>query len=147
MDKFERLSQQAQRTIACAQREAKRRNHQYVGSEHLLLGVVNVGGFAADVLAAFGVDFQQLSGEVDKLVNNGLDPVTTVPPLTPRGRVVIGYAHDEALHLNDREIDIDHILLGLLREWDGTGGQVMQRCGLDPSSVREAIHNRRGEKA
>jgi len=115
---FERFTDRANKVMALANQEAQRLGHEYIGTEHILLGLVNEGsGIGASVLKNVDVNLDKLRLEVEKLVKRG--PGTSVAgklPLTPRGKKVIEYAIIEARKLDHDHIDSEHLLLGLLRE-------------------------------
>ncbi|MGQ9503336.1 MAG: ATP-dependent Clp protease ATP-binding subunit [Thermogutta sp.] len=126
-----------------ANQEAQRFNHEYVGTEHILLGLIKEGsGVAANVLRNLEVDLKKIRLEVEKLVQTGPDMVTMGRlPLTPRARKVIEYATEEARNLNHNYIGTEHLLLGLLREQEGVAAQVLMNLGLKLEEVREEVLN------
>ncbi|HOP76985.1 MAG: ATP-dependent Clp protease ATP-binding subunit [Thermogutta sp.] len=126
-----------------ANQEAQRFNHEYVGTEHILLGLIKEGsGVAANVLRNLDVDLKKIRLEVEKLVQTGPDMVTMGRlPLTPRARKVIEYATEEARNLNHNYIGTEHLLLGLLREQEGVAAQVLMNLGLKLEEVREEVLN------
>ena len=121
---FERLTDRARKVMALANQEAQRFNHEYIGTEHILLGLVKEGsGVAANVLKNLDVDLRKIRLEVEKLVQSGPEMVTMGKlPQTPRAKKVLEYAIEEARNLNHNYVGTEHLLLGLLREQDGVAG-------------------------
>jgi len=129
--------------MALANQEAQRFNHEYIGTEHILLGLVKEGsGVGANVLKNLDVDLRKVRLEVEKLVKRGPDMVTMGKlPQTPRAKKVIEYAIEEARNLNHNYVGTEHLLLGLLREQDGVAAQVLMNLGLKLEDVREEVLN------
>jgi ATP-dependent Clp protease ATP-binding subunit ClpC len=127
--------------MALANQEAQRFNHEYVGTEHLLLGLVKEGtGVAANCLKNLGVDLKKIRMEVEKIVKSGPQMVTMGKlPQTPRAKKVIEYAIEEARLLGHNYVGTEHLLLGLLREQDGVAAQVLMNLGLRLEDVREEV--------
>jgi ATP-dependent Clp protease ATP-binding subunit ClpC len=140
---FERFTDRARKIMALANQEAQRFNHEYIGTEHILLGLVKEGsGVGANVLKNLDVDIKKLRLEVEKLVKSGPDMVTMGKlPHTPRAKKVIEYAIEEARSLNHNYIGTEHILLGLLRETEGIAAQVLMNIGLKLEDVRQEVLN------
>ncbi|MEO0512256.1 MAG: ATP-dependent Clp protease ATP-binding subunit [Planctomycetota bacterium] len=140
---FERFTDRARKVMALANQEAQRFNHEYIGTEHILLGLVKEGsGVGANVLKALGVDLRKVRLEVEKLVRAGPEMVTMGKlPQTPRAKKVIEYAIEEARNLNHNYVGTEHLLLGLLREHDGVAAQVLRNLGLKLEEVREEVLN------
>ncbi|MCA9294220.1 MAG: ATP-dependent Clp protease ATP-binding subunit [Phycisphaerales bacterium] len=140
---FERFTDRARKVMALANQEAQRFNHEYIGTEHILLGLVKEGsGVGANVLKSLGVDLRKVRLEVEKLVHSGPDMVTMGKlPQTPRAKKVIEYAIEEARNLNHNYVGTEHLLLGLLREHDGVAAQVLMNLGLKLEEVREEVLN------
>ena len=140
---FERLTDRARKVMALANQEAQRFNHEYIGTEHILLGLVKEGsGVGANVLKNLDVDLRKVRLEVEKLVKSGPDMVTMGKlPQTPRAKKVIEYAIEEARSLNHNYVGTEHLLLGLLREQDGVAAQVLMNLGLKLEEVREEVLN------
>lgn len=140
---FERLTDRARKVMALANQEAQRFNHEYIGTEHILLGLVKEGsGVGANVLKNLGIDLRKVRLEVEKLVKSGPDMVTMGKlPQTPRAKKVIEYAIEEARSLNHNYVGTEHLLLGLLREQDGVAAQVLMNLGLKLEEVREEVLN------
>jgi ATP-dependent Clp protease ATP-binding subunit ClpC len=140
---FERFTDRARKVMALANQEAQRFNHEYIGTEHILLGLVKEGsGVGANVLKNLSVDLRKVRLEVEKLVHSGPDMVTMGKlPQTPRAKKVIEYAIEEARNLNHNYVGTEHLLLGLLREHDGVAAQVLMNLGLKLEEVREEVLN------
>jgi ATP-dependent Clp protease ATP-binding subunit ClpC len=140
---FERFTDRARKVMALANQEAQRFNHDVIGTEHILLGLVKEGsGVGATVLKNFDVDIKKLRLEVEKHVKSGPDMVTMGKlPQSPRAKKVIEYAIEEARALNHNYVGTEHILLGLLRESEGIAAQVLLSLGLKLEDVRQEILN------
>jgi ATP-dependent Clp protease ATP-binding subunit ClpC len=140
---FERLTDRARKVMALANQEAQRFNHEYIGTEHILLGLVKEGsGVGANVLKNLSIDLRKVRLEVEKLVKSGPEMVTMGKlPQTPRAKKVIEYAIEEARNLNHNYVGTEHLLLGLLREQDGVAAQVLLNLGLKLEEVREEVLN------
>ena len=140
---FERLTDRARKVMALANQEAQRFNHEYIGTEHILLGLVKEGsGVGANVLKNLDIDLRKVRLEVEKLVKSGPEMVTMGKlPQTPRAKKVIEYAIEEARNLNHNYVGTEHLLLGLLREHDGVAAQVLMNLGLKLEEVRDEVLN------
>jgi ATP-dependent Clp protease ATP-binding subunit ClpC len=140
---YERFTDRARKVMQLANQEAQRFNHEYIGTEHILLGLVKEGsGVAANVLKNLDVDLRKIRLEVEKLVQSGPDMVTMGKlPQTPRAKKVIEYAIEEARNLNHNYVGTEHLLLGLLREEEGVAAQVLRNLGLKLEDVREEVLN------
>ena len=140
---FERFTDRARKVMALANQEAQRFNHEYIGTEHILLGLVKEGsGVGANVLKNLDVDLRKVRLEVEKLVKSGPEMVTMGKlPQTPRAKKVIEFAIEEARNLNHNYVGTEHLLLGLLREHDGVAAQVLMNLGLKLEEVREEVLN------
>ncbi|MGD0785366.1 MAG: ATP-dependent Clp protease ATP-binding subunit [Sedimentisphaerales bacterium] len=140
---FERFTDRARKVMALANQEAQRFNHEYIGTEHILLGLVKEGsGVGANVLKNLDVDIKKLRLEVEKLVKSGPDMVSMGKlPHTPRAKKVIEFAIEEARSLNHNYIGTEHLLLGLLRETEGVAAQVLMNLGLKLEDVRQEVLN------
>jgi len=138
---FNRFTERARKVILLAKEEAKRFNHDYIGTEHILLGLIREGeGVAAAVLENLGLDSEKIRLEVEKLVQPG--PSTVISgdiPFTPKAKKVIELAMDEARNLGHNYIGTEHLLLGLIREGEGVASQVLVNLGLDLNKVREEV--------
>ena len=141
MNMFNRFTERARKVILLAKEEAKRFNHDYIGTEHILLGLIREGeGVAAAVLQNLGLSSDQIRLEVEKLVQLG--PSTIVSgdiPFTPKAKKVIELAMDEARNLGHNYIGTEHLLLGLIREGEGIAAQVLVNLGLDLGKVRQEV--------
>ncbi len=131
---MENFTPRAQRVLHLARKEAEQFNHNYVGTEHILLGLVALGsGVAVSALQSLGVDLQGLRMEVEKAVGTGTDTKTAGNiPFTPRAKKVLALATSEARSLNHSYVGTEHILLGLLREGEGIAARVLENMG-DPA--------------
>jgi len=140
---YERFTDRARKVMQLANQEAQRFNHEYVGTEHLLLGLVKEGsGVAANVLKNLDVDLRKIRVEVEKIVQAGPDIVAMGKlPQTPRAKKVIEYAIEEARNLNHNYVGTEHLLLGLLREQEGVAAQVLMNLNLKLEEVREEVLN------
>jgi thiamine-phosphate diphosphorylase len=140
---YERFTDRARKIMQLANQEAQRFNHEYIGTEHILLGLIKEGsGVGANVLKNLDVDLRKVRMEVEKLVQSGPDKVTTGKlPQTPRAKKVIEYSMEEARNLNHNYVGTEHILLGLLREQEGVAAQVLVNLGLKLEGVREEVLN------
>lgn len=140
---FERFTDRARKVMQLANQEAQRFNHEYIGTEHILLGLVKEGsGVAANVLKNLDVDLRKIRLEVEKIVQTGPDMVTMGKlPQTPRAKKVIEFAMDEAKNLNHNYVGTEHLLLGLLREHEGVAAQVLMNLSLKLEEVRDEVLN------
>ena len=140
---YERFTDRARKVMQLANQEAQRFNHEYVGTEHVLLGLIKEGsGVAANVLKNLNVDLRKIRLEIEKIVQTGPDMVTMGKlPQTPRAKKVIEYSIEEARNLNHNYVGTEHLLLGLLREQEGIAAQVMMNLGLKLEEVREEVLN------
>ncbi|HMC67048.1 MAG TPA: Clp protease N-terminal domain-containing protein, partial [Gemmataceae bacterium] len=128
---YERFTDRARDVMQLANREAHSFNHEYIATEHILLGLVREGsGVAAQVLKGLNIDLQKIRLEVEKIVQSGPDMVTMGRlPQTPRAKKVIEYAIEEAQSLHHDYVGTEHLLLGLLREDEGVASQVLMNLG------------------
>ena len=140
---YERFTDRARKVMQLANQEAQRFNHEYIGTEHILLGLVKEGsGVAANVLKNLDIDLRRIRLEVEKIVQAGPDMVTMGKlPQTPRAKKVIEYSIEEARNLNHNYVGTEHLLLGLLREQEGVAAQVLINLGLKLEDVREEVLN------
>jgi ATP-dependent Clp protease ATP-binding subunit ClpA len=142
---YERFTDRARKVMQLANQEAQQINHEYIGTEHILLGVVAEGsGVAANVLKNLNIDLQRIRRELEKIVQHGPGGEQGVKgrlPHTPRARKVIDYAVEEARGLNHNYVGTEHLLLGLLREQEGVAAQVLMNLGLSLENAREEILN------
>lgn len=138
---FERFTERARKVMALANQEAQRYNHEYVGTEHILLGLIRDGrGVGANVLRTLNVNLTTVCLEIEKLVKPGPEPVTLGKlPQTPKAMRVLEYAVDEARKINHNYVGTEHLLLGLLREVDGVAAQVLMNMGVDLNKARAGV--------
>src|SRR4051812_36211703 len=146
---YERFTDRARKVMQLANQEAQRFNHEYIGTEHILLGLVKEGsGVAANVLKNLDIDLRKIRLEVEKIVQTGPDMVTMGKlPQTPRAKKVIEYSIEEARNLNHNYVGTEHLLLGLLREQEGVAAQVLMNLGLKLEDVREEVLNLLGHNS
>ena len=130
---FERFTDRARKVMALANQEAQQLNHEYIGTEHILLGLIKEGsGVAANALKGLKVDLQKARAEVEKLIRSGRDKVAAGKlPQTPRAKKVVEYAILEARNLNHNYVGTEHLLLGLVREHDGVAAQALMNMGFE----------------
>jgi Clp amino terminal domain, pathogenicity island component len=136
-DRFDKFTERARKVLSLAQEEAQRFNHNYIGTEHLLLGLVREGdGVAAKVLSNLGVELNKVRSAVEHIIGRGDRIVLGDIGLTPRAKKVIELAVDEARRLNHHYIGTEHLLLGLVREGEGIAAGVLESLGLNLEKVR-----------
>jgi ATP-dependent Clp protease ATP-binding subunit ClpA len=140
-DALKNFTPRSQQVLALARKEADRFNHSFVGTEHLLLGLISLGqGVACQVLLKMGLDLENVRLEIEKQVGQGPDQKQSWPiPYTPRVKRVLALAANEARALNHTCVGTEHILLGLLREGDGVAGRVLNNLGVDIEATRNEI--------
>ncbi len=137
---FERFTDRARRVIVLAQEEARGLKHNYIGTEHLLLGLIHEGdGVAAKSLEIAGVGLDEARATVIELIGEGEKPVEGHIPFTPRAKRVFELSFREALQLGHNYIGTEHLLLGLLKEGDGVAAQVLHKMNIDTNSIRKAV--------
>jgi len=137
---FERFTDRARRVVVFAQEEARMLDHNYIGTEHLLLGLIQEGeGVAARALDAMGISLEDARRDVEEIIGKGQDVPIGHIPFTPRAKKVLELALREALQLGHNYIGTEHILLGLVREGEGVAAQVLQKRGADLARVRETV--------
>jgi ATP-dependent Clp protease ATP-binding subunit ClpA len=138
---FERLTDRARRVMALANQQAERHNHEYVGTEHVLLGFVQEGsGIGANVLKKIGIDLRRVRLEVEKIIKIGPEMVAMRKlPQSPQTKKVIEYAIEEARSLGHNHVGTEHLLLGLLRVSEGVAADVLTRLGTSTEQVRQAL--------
>ncbi|RAV34967.1 ATP-dependent Clp protease ATP-binding subunit [Corynebacterium heidelbergense] len=137
---FERFTDRARRVVVLAQEEARALNHNYIGTEHVLLGLIQEGeGVAAKALESMGISLEAVRTEVKEIIGQGGHPPTGYIPFTPRAKKVLELALREALQLGHKYIGTEHILLGLIREGEGVAAQVLVKLGADLSRVRQQV--------
>ena len=139
--RFEKFSERARRVLSLAQEEAQRFNHNYIGTEHILLGLVReTEGVAARVLSGLGVDLSKVRSAVEFIIGRGEKPAQGEIGLTPRAKKVVELAVDEARRMNHTYIGTEHLLIGLLREGEGVAAGVLESLGVTLEKVRAETH-------
>lgn len=138
---FDKFTNRAKQVIKLAKKEAQRLNHNYLGTEHLLLGLLKLGqGIAVNVLRNLNIDFETVRTEVEKLVGYGPEiQVYGDPALTGKVKKVLEYASEEAASLNHNYVGTEHLLLGLLRQTDGVAAQALENLNVDLKGVRKEV--------
>jgi ATP-dependent Clp protease ATP-binding subunit ClpC len=140
--RFERFSDRARRVLALAQEETHSRNHHYIGTEHILLGLVRESeGVAARVLSGLGVGLGEVRSGVEFIISRGEQPAEGEVGLTPRAKRVVELAVDEARRMNHTHIGTEHLLIGLLREGEGVAAGVLESLGVKLEEVRSETHS------
>src|SRR5579884_1443854 len=139
-DRFEKFTERARHVLALAQEEAQRFRHNYIGTEHLLLGLIREGeGIAARVLRNTGVDLADVRQAVEKIIGRGEHFVVGEIGLTPRAKKVIELAVMEARYLDHHYVGTEHLLLGLIREGEGIAAGVLENLGIKLERVRREV--------
>lgn len=137
---FERFTDRARRVVVLAQDEGRALNHNYIGTEHILLGLIQEGeGVAAKALESMGISLDAVRTEVKEIIGTGGHPPSGYIPFTPRAKKVLELALREALQLGHKYIGTEHLLLGLIREGEGVAAQVLVKLGADLSRVRQQV--------
>jgi len=137
---FDRFTDRARRVIVLAQDEARMLNHNYIGTEHLLLGLIHEGeGVAAKALESLGISLEAVRDQVEEIIGQGQQAPTGHIPFTPRAKKVLELSMREALQINHPYIGTEHILLGLIREGEGVAAQVLIKLGADLNRVRNQV--------
>jgi len=137
---FERFTDRARRVVVLAQEESRMLNHNYIGTEHILLGLIREGeGVAAKALESLGIPLETVRYEVEEIIGQGQSAPTGHIPFTPRAKKVLELSLREALQLGHNYIGTEHILLGLVREGEGVAAQVLQKLGADLERVRQQV--------
>src|SRR6266513_2092932 len=137
---FERFTDRARRVVVLAQEEARMLNHNYIGTEHILLGLIHEGeGVAAKALESLGISLEAVRQQVEEIIGQGQAAPTGHIPFTPRAKKVLELSLREALQLGHNYIGTEHILLGLIREGEGVAAQVLQKLGADLNRVRQTV--------
>jgi len=137
---FERFTDRARRVVVLAQEEARMLDHDYIGTEHLLLGLIHEGdGVAAKALRALDVDLDTLRREVEALVGRGQQAQRGHIPFTPQAKKTLELALRESVHLGHDYIGTEHLLLGLVREGEGPAAQVLEQRGIELNAVRQEV--------
>ena len=137
---FERFTDRARRVVVLAQEEARMLNHNYIGTEHLLLGLVHEGeGIAARALESLGITLNSVREQVQDIIGPGANAPSGHIPFTPRAKKVLELSMREAIQLNHGYIGTEHILLGMVRANEGVANQVLAKLGVEPAAVRQAV--------
>ena len=137
---FERFTDRARRVVVLAQEEARMLNHNYIGTEHILLGLIHEGeGVAAKALEALGISLEAVRSQVEEIIGQGQQAPSGHIPFTPRAKKVLELSLREALQLGHNYIGTEHILLGLIREGEGVAAQVLVKLGADLNRVRTQV--------
>jgi len=137
---FERFTDQAQRVVVAAQDEARKLNHDFIGTEHILLGLTREEqGAAASALQSLGISLEAVRQQVEQIIGRGQQAPSGHIPFTPRAKKVLEFSLRESQQLRHEHIGAEHILLGLIREGEGIAAQVLARLGADLNRVRQVI--------
>ena len=137
---FERFTDRARRVIVLAQEEARMLNHNYIGTEHILLGLIQEGeGVAAKALESMGISLEDVRGEVEAIIGHGTQPHNGHIPFTPRAKKVLELSLREGLQMGHKYIGTEFLLLGLIREGEGVAAQVLTKLGADLPRVRQQV--------
>ena len=141
---FERFTDRARRVVVLAQEEARMLNHNYIGTEHILLGLIHEGeGVAAKALESMGISLTAVRAQVEETIGQGQNPTSGHIPFTPRAKKVLELSLREALQLGHNYIGTEHILLGLMREGEGVAVKILEKLGADLGRVRQQVIPRR----
>ena len=148
---FERFTDRARRVVVLAQEEARMLNHNYIGTEHILLGLIHEGeGVAAKALESLGISLEAVRQQVEEIIGQGQQAPSGHIPFTPRAKKVLELSLRESRQLGHDYIGTEHILLGLIREGEGVAAQVLVKLGADLNRVRQQViqllHGHRGEE-
>ena len=148
---FQRFTDRARRVVVLAQDEARMLNHNFIGTEHILLGLIREGeGVAANALESLGISLDVVRQQVEEIIGQGQEAPSGHIPFTPRAKKVLELSLREALQLGHNYIGTEHILLGLIREGDGVAAQVLVKLGADLDRVRQQViqllHGRAAEE-
>jgi len=148
---FQRFTDRARRVVVLAQEEASRLDHNYIGTEHILLGLIHEGeGVAARALESLGIGLDPVRQQVEEIIGRGQEAPQGHIPFTPRAKKVLELSLRESKQLGHNYIGTEHILLGLIREGDGVAAQVLVRLGADQNRVRQQViqllHGRAAEQ-
>ena len=137
---FERFTDRARRVVVLAQEEARLLNHNYIGTEHILLGLIHEGeGIASQALESLGISLEAVRDQVEEIIGQGSQSPSGHIPFTPRAKKVLELSLREALQLGHNYIGTEHILLGLIREGEGVAAQVLVKLGAELSRVRQQV--------
>ena len=137
---FERFTDRARRVLVLAQEEARLLNHNFIGTEHILLGLIHEGeGVAAKALESLGISLEGVREKVEETIGPAGSSTTGSPPFTPRAKKVLELSLREALQLGHNYIGTEHMLLGLVREGEGVAAQVLTGLGADLNGARDQV--------
>jgi ATP-dependent Clp protease ATP-binding subunit ClpA len=137
---FERFTERARRVVVLAQSEARMLGHSYIGTEHLLLGLIHEGeGVAAKALERLHISLDAVRSQIEEIIGSGTESATGHIPFTPRAKKVLELSLREALKMGHNYIGTEHLLLGLIREGGGVAAQVLSKLGADLETVREQV--------
>src|SRR5690349_17695371 len=138
---FDKFTNRAKQVIKLAKKEAQRLNHNYLGTEHVLLGLMKLGqGIAVNVLKNMSLDYEAVRSEIEKIVGFGPEiQVYGDPALTGKVKKVFEFANEEAANLNHNYVGTEHLLLALLRQTDGVAAQVLENLNVNPKEVRKEV--------
>ncbi len=137
---FERFTDRARRVVVLAQEEARMLNHNYIGTEHILLGLIHEGeGVAAKALESLGISLEAVRQQVEEIIGQGQEAPSGHIPFTPRAKKVLELSLRESRQLGHDYIGTEHILLGLIREGEGVAAQVLVKLGADLNRVRQRV--------
>jgi ATP-dependent Clp protease ATP-binding subunit ClpC len=138
---FERFTDRARRVVVQAQEEAKTLDHNYIGSEHLLLGLTheNIGGVAAKTLESLGIGLEAVRQRVEEIIGRGSQAPSGHIPFTPEAKKALELSLREAVQLGHQYIGTEHLLLGLIREGDSVAGRVLAELGADLDGARQEV--------
>jgi ATP-dependent Clp protease ATP-binding subunit ClpC len=137
---LERFTDRARRVVKLAEEEARRLNHDYIGTEHILLGLIREGdGVAAKALTSLGISLDAVRQQIEEIIGQGQQAPSEAIPFTPRAKKVLELSLRESLQLGHSYIGTEHILLGLIREGDGVAAQVLVKLGADLNRVRHQV--------
>jgi len=135
---FELFTDRARKVVNLAQEEARMLNHNYIGTEHILLGLIHEGeGVAAKALESLGISLEDVHSQVEDIIGQGEQAPSGPIPFTPRGKKVLEMSLRESLRLGHNKVGTEHILLGLISEGEGVAAQVLLKMGLQASDLRE----------
>ena len=137
---FERFTDRARRVVVLAQEEARMLSHNYIGTEHILLGLIHEGeGVAAKALESLGISLEAVRAQVEEIIGQGQQAPSGHIPFTPRAKKVLELSLRESLQLGANYIGTEHILLGLVREGEGVAAEVLRKLGADLNRVRQTV--------
>ncbi len=137
---FERFTDRARRVVVLAQEESRLLMHSYIGTEHILLGLLNEAeGVGGQALVAQGVDLASVREQIVEIIGRGTNAPAGHIPFTPRAKKILEYSLRESLQLGHNYIGTEHILLGLIREGEGVAAQVLMKLGVDPDSATQTV--------